>query len=611
MEVGMLRKIGWILLTGISLLFAAPSEVSLKGTVKKADKTAISGANVYLASDTATKVISDADGKFELEIVKTRKPYGINVQRSIDISGQGASLGFSINTAVSSGLITLFSGNGRIVKNIPLQNLSAGSHSIPLVGISNGFYILQITLGDQTVRRRVITAGSEVFVSDYETRKGETRSEGRLAKITDAVDTLIAAKEGFVTKKTPIDVYVKENIEIIMEKEAAFECVLPDLPATSALKANQKLPDPFTFWDGTKVTKKSQWPCRRKEILAMAYKYMYGQMPPFEAPDVEVDGTVAGNGVTAKVTYKGKSATLNFSTSGSGDILLISMGGGLGPGSGYPHRTFNVNNNLVNSWKNTCNTLFGMSPCGEIAIGWGCNILCRAIADDPDGGIDTNKIMTTGCSNTAKAAFLAAVFCEGIDLAVVVESGGFGDASFRVAEYLYKGPGTWNCSDPPQGLWSPDYGDQWLAAPYMDPNVASWVIGNNSGNVYKLPFDTHLLIACVAPRHICILTNGNGPKSWCHLNGTGSAVAGWAAKPVFKALGVSENLAVNIPKAYTHCTEAQQTHGSLVEEFFKRVFKGDKNAKTDVVNIPKDQVQLDPAKWKETWVDWDMDVTLE
>ncbi|NLL12921.1 MAG: T9SS type A sorting domain-containing protein, partial [Fibrobacter sp.] len=154
----MLRKIGWILLTGISLLFAAPSEVSLKGTVKKADKTAISGANVYLASDTATKVISDADGKFELEIVKTRKPYGINVQRSIDISGQGASLGFSINTAVSSGLITLFSGNGRIVKNIPLQNLSAGSHSIPLVGISNGFYILQITLGDQTVRRRVITA---------------------------------------------------------------------------------------------------------------------------------------------------------------------------------------------------------------------------------------------------------------------------------------------------------------------------------------------------------------------------------------------------------------------------------------------------------------------
>ena len=456
----MLRKIGWILLTGISLLFAAPSEVSLKGTVKKADKTAISGANVYLASDTATKVISDADGKFELEIVKTRKPYGINVQRSIDISGQGASLGFSINTAVSSGLITLFSGNGRVVKNIPLQNLSAGSHSIPLVGISNGFYILQITLGDQTVRRRVITAGSEVFVSDYETRKGETRSEGRLAKITDAVDTLIAAKEGFVTKKTPIDVYVKENIEIIMEEEAAFECVLPDLPATSALKANQKLPDPFTFWDGTKVTKKSQWPCRRKEILAMAYKYMYGQMPPFEAPDVEVDGTVAGNGVTAKVTYKGKSATLNFSTSGSGDILLISMGGGLGPGSGYPHRTFNVNNNLVNSWKNTCNTLFGMSPCGEIAIGWGCNILCRAIADDPDGGIDTNKIMTTGCSNTAKAAFLAAVFCEGIDLAVVVESGGFGDASFRVAEYLYKGPGTWNCSDPPQGLWSPDYGDR-------------------------------------------------------------------------------------------------------------------------------------------------------
>lgn len=608
----MLRKISGVILTGISLLFAAPSEVSLKGTVKKTDGTAISGAKVYLASDTATKVSSGVDGKFALEIVKTLKPYGIDVQRSFEVTGQGASLVFSVNAVVSNGLITLFSGNGRIVKNIPLQNLSAGSHNIPLVGISNGFYILQITLGDQTVRRRVITAGSEVFVSDYEARKGEMRSGGKLAKVTaDVVDTLIATKEGFVTKKTAIDAYVKEGIEIVMEEEGAFDCVLPDLPATSALKENQKLPDPFTFFDGTKVTKKSQWPCRRKEILAMAYKYMYGQMPPFEAPDVEVEGTVSGSGVNAKITYQGKSATIDFGTSGSGDILLISMGGGLEPGSKYPHRTFSVNSTKANSWANTCKTLFGMSPCGEIAIGWGCNILCRAIADDPDGGIDTNKIMTTGCSNTAKAAFLSAAFCEGIDLAVVVESGGFGDASPRVAEYLYNGPGPWVCKDSPQGLWKPDYSDQFLATPYMDQNVASWVIGNNSRNVYKLPFDTHLLIACVAPRHICILTNGNGPNSWCHLNGTGSAVAGWAAKPVFKALGVSENLAVNIPKAYNHCMEAQQNHGSLVEEFFKKVFNGDKNAKTDVVNIPKDQVQLDPAKWKETWVDWDMDVTLE
>jgi hypothetical protein len=257
-------------------------------------------------------------------IVKTLKPYGINVQRSFEVAGQGASLNFSVNEAVSSGLITLFSGNGRVVKNIPLQNLSAGSHNIPLTGISNGFYVLQITLGDQTVLKRVITAGSEVFVSDYETRKGETRSEGRLAKITDAVDTLIAAKEGFVTKKTAIDAYVKEGIEIVMEEEGAFDCVLPDLPATSALKENQKLPDPFTFFDGTKVTKKSQWPCRRKEILAMASKYLYGEMPP--KPD-EVTGTVSGGTITVNCKQGSKTANFSINASGSGDIQRIWFGG--------------------------------------------------------------------------------------------------------------------------------------------------------------------------------------------------------------------------------------------------------------------------------------------
>lgn len=45
----MLRKISWVLLTGVSLLFAAPAEVSLQGTVKKGDGTAIGGAKVFLA----------------------------------------------------------------------------------------------------------------------------------------------------------------------------------------------------------------------------------------------------------------------------------------------------------------------------------------------------------------------------------------------------------------------------------------------------------------------------------------------------------------------------------------------------------------------------------
>ncbi|KAJ3539562.1 hypothetical protein NMY22_g4678 [Coprinellus aureogranulatus] len=33
------------------------------------------------------------------------------------------------------------------------------------------------------------------------------------------------------------------------------------LPAGVTLRSNPKLPDPFTFYDGTKVTTKEQWEC--------------------------------------------------------------------------------------------------------------------------------------------------------------------------------------------------------------------------------------------------------------------------------------------------------------------------------------------------------------
>lgn len=605
----MLRKIGWVLLTGISLLFAAPSEVSLKGTVKKADKTTISGAKVYLASDTATKVISDADGKFELEIVKTRKPYGIDVQRSIDISGQGASLGFSINTAVSNGLITLFSGNGRIVKNIPLQNLSAGSHSIPLVGISNGFYILQITLGDQTVRRRVITAGSEVFVADYEARKGEMRSGGKLAKVTaDVVDTLIATKEGFVTKKTPIDAYVKEGIEIVMEEEESFECVLPDLPEPSGLKENEKLPDPFTFYNGDKVTKKSQWPCRRKEILAMAEKYLYGPMPPEEG--TEITGNISGNTISATVKYGSKSTNLSWNMSGSGDILCLVVGGAMGGGirpSNY--RKIELSHNA-----NPITTLYGYtSVISTISHAWQAKVICAVVKQNPDKGISPDKIMVTGCSGAGKVAMTTGVFCEDIDLTVIVESGGGGAASYRMAEWYRHGAGasSYQCKDKPQGIDNLE--ENGLAGPWVSQSAAGWVRSSPS-KVKNLPFDQHMVLACIAPRAVCHVTNQHGRNEWCHLGGTCEALSAWAAEPVWNALGVPENFGFNVytesGDAPGHCSNPGSAT-KLANEFFKRVFEGDKSAKTDVWEANDIDLQQPKSQWKEKWVDWDMETKLE
>ncbi len=45
------------------------------------------------------------------------------------------------------------------------------------------------------------------------------------------------------------------------------DCTLPELPDAGDLPdLGMKLPDPFTFYDGTKVTTKAQWECRRQEV---------------------------------------------------------------------------------------------------------------------------------------------------------------------------------------------------------------------------------------------------------------------------------------------------------------------------------------------------------
>ncbi|NLD95283.1 MAG: carboxypeptidase regulatory-like domain-containing protein [Fibrobacter sp.] len=603
--------VGALLFAGYSLLSAQTSD-TLSGTVKDSDGNAVSGAVVSLKVKTTVKDTTDAQGTFSMVVSTTRSnvPYSLSKGDKLQVGIQGRQLQFSMTSGCQNATIALFRTNGSLISSVNMGHLNAGVYKHTIPELSAGFYVMQMVIDNQKIRLNLVSNGKGYILKDEQSIAES--SVVTTAAAAASVDTIVTSKSGFATINTPIDAYNKKGVAIVLTKETVADCKLSVLPETSGLKENKKLPNPFAFYDGRKITKKSEWPCLRKEFLAMASKYFYGPMPPFEAPDVKVEGTVSASGITAKITYNGKTETMNFSTSGSGDILLISMGSGLAPGSSYKYRTLSVNTSTPNSWGGVCTKLFGKAPCGELAIAWGCNIVCRAIASDPDGGIDTNKIMTTGCSNTAKAAFISAAYCEGIKLAVVVESGGWGDASPRVAQYLKRDAKIWQCGDDPQGLWKLDTdASQFLAAPYMDQKTASWVIGNNSGNVYKLPFDTHILMACIAPRYFCGLTNGNGPNSWCHLNGTGSAVAAYAAEPVFNALGVPDHFGFDISKTYMHCMEAQKNYGAVAEEFFKRVFKGDKTAKTDVLNIPKGNVQLDPAKWKETWIDWDMNVTLE
>ena len=58
------------------------------------------------------------------------------------------------------------------------------------------------------------------------------------------------------------------------------DCVVPALPEPAGLPKQDKLPDPFRKLDGTRISTRSEWRCRRQEIAEQAEKYIYGQKPP-------------------------------------------------------------------------------------------------------------------------------------------------------------------------------------------------------------------------------------------------------------------------------------------------------------------------------------------
>ncbi|WP_242515312.1 hypothetical protein [Sorangium cellulosum] len=371
------------------------------------------------------------------------------------------------------------------------------------------------------------------------------------------------------------------------------------MPDPSGLtEVNLKLPDPFTFFDGTKVTTKEQWECRRKEILAMAAKYLYGPVP--SEPD-EVTGTVSGGAVSITVKVGDKTESFSANINGSGDVIALKLSGGIFP-PGSKDLSFG------SGFEGKIRNLFGLSELNtNIANGWMIDRVMDVLEQNPGSGHDPTKVMVSGCSGCGKGAYLAGVFSRA-PLVVIVESGGGGVANLRQAEWFRHGEGSsvWQCSDAkPQSIDNLE--DSGICGPWVT-SAARWLRSDPS-KVYNLPFDTHLLLATIAPRHLVHFTNSNGRNSWCHLGGTCEALSAWAAKPVWKALGVPERMGFQMYSA-NHCG-ASGSQTALAGEMFKRAFEGDTSAKTDVMEIPDSGVQQPVSEWKDMWVDWDMETVLQ
>ena len=92
---------------------------------------------------------------------------------------------------------------------------------------------------------------------------------------------------------------------------------------------NKKLPNPFAMHDGTIISTKAQWECRRNEVKADLEKYEIG---PKQDPRDTVAATLSGKTLSVKVTIGSDSITLTSAISGSGSCVVIGMDGTLQPG---------------------------------------------------------------------------------------------------------------------------------------------------------------------------------------------------------------------------------------------------------------------------------------
>ncbi|MGC8803805.1 MAG: BACON domain-containing protein, partial [Bacteroidales bacterium] len=322
------------------------------------------------------------------------------------------------------------------------------------------------------------------------------------------------------------------------------------LPAYGELTSNPYLPDPFTFLDGSKVSTKADWTCRRVEIAALAQKFEFGNKPctPYSATTASFNSS--NNTLTVTVTENGK--TISF------DCIIIYPSTGSAPypamiGIGY---SFLNNTELSNMGVAIIN--FPSDQIAEqqstgsrgkgkfydlycsnhsagalMAWAWGVSRLIDALEKTPEANIDPNRLGVTGCSRYGKGALVAGAFDERIKLTIPQESGSGGAASWRVSD-AQKADGqnvqtlsqivTENC---------------WFRNDF----------GQFSNTANKLPFDHHLIMALCAPRALLVIENTS--MEW--LGNLSTWTTANAAHYVWEALEIPDYMGFSQVGHADHC----------------------------------------------------------
>ena len=336
-----------------------------------------------------------------------------------------------------------------------------------------------------------------------------------------------------------------------------------DESKAGVLGKDYKLEDPFTFIDGKKVKTKSDWDSRRKEILEMFEREVYGRLPPkpqemvFEILDEKIspdsfailrryrqyfrkDKTgpvIDWFAAIPRYAKKPCPVFLHLNYAGLDEIEAkrtnhFDLPWDMLVANGYSFMSANYtqitgDGKTRGGFFNGVCRLWGErdfsktdNPGSLIIWAWALMRGLDLAENMPE--IDDKRNVVIGSSRLGKAALLAAAYDERFAVCAPNQTGAIGVQ-----------------------LMKRDYGESLKG---QDLAFRHWYCRNvwkYADNPRSQPFDQHLLLACVAPRNLLLQCYH---KKW--FDPKGEFLAAKAAAPVWEFLTGKTLEAQTLPEAY-------------------------------------------------------------
>nr|MDT0662841.1 cellulose binding domain-containing protein [Micromonospora sp. DSM 115978] len=381
------------------------------------------------------------------------------------------------------------------------------------------------------------------------------RHKIRSALVVLSVAALAAAGTVTVLARTATAQVATLAFASTVEDEGA-DCPVANL---GSLTSNSRLPDPFRKIDGTRITSKADWRCRRAETRELAERYIYGDKP---AKPASVTGTVSSSNITVNVSHNGRSASFSASVSlpgGSGPFPAVIVYGGFGADTAtirsagaavISYDPFSVGREGTprNNKQGAFYSIYGATSSTGLlgAWAWGVSRIIDVIEQSGGNVLRADATGVTGCSRYGKGAFVAGVFDQRIALTMPIESGSAG------APILRGIPG--------------ESGAQPLSSAYGEQPWLGDAFSSFTGNPNTLPVDTHQMVGMVAPRGLFIMENPH--IDW--LSARSGSVAALGGAEVYRALGAAENITYwSDVSDGTHCANRSEWRTPLQQHIQK------------------------------------------